>query len=315
MRLDDQSRHTQSLSDQSWHTRRLSGQEIPRLRRQAITLGVMIAVNVFINIVLYRLVERAVFYSPRVQSSACLRDEAGGGPGSSQNPLRSILKTSLCLHPDSQYNPPDRQGRLPGQSCPRVRNEPGTEDSSPWRDLQPHLRQTLCLHRELVTLDPDTANEAVILTEDGRRMIGTDRRHPWTDNPKRITYCPCVLGREGFTSGRHYWEVQVMQEGWVGQVGVTGETLLEGVAFTGGTPECRAWDVEWLHGGRFWALAFFPDLRSPPLKLGVYLDCEGGQLSLYNADTWEHLCTTNGTFTGGVHPYFLVIKGSDMRLV
>ncbi|XP_078510328.1 uncharacterized protein LOC144770010 [Lissotriton helveticus] len=209
--------------NQRWNQRRnqrrnptpsTGGQEIPRLMRQAIILGVLVAVNVFINIVLYRLVERAVFYSPRVQSCAGLPDEAGDGPGSSQNPPRSLLKTSLCLHPVSQYNLHDRQGRLPGQSCPRVRNELGTEDSSPWRDLQPHLRQTLCLHR---ALDPDTAHEDLILSENG--WTRTDRPQPRPDNPKRFTDRPAVRGRKGFTSGRHYWEVQ--EEGGWGQLEVT----------------------------------------------------------------------------------------------
>ncbi|XP_078510317.1 E3 ubiquitin-protein ligase TRIM39-like [Lissotriton helveticus] len=282
------------------------GEEIPRLRRQAITLGVMIAVNVFINIVLYRLVERAVFYSPRVQSCAGLQDEAGGGQRSSQNPQRSLLKTSLCLHPVSQDNLPDRQGRLPGQSCPRVRNEPETEDSSPWRDLQPHLRETLCLHKALVTLDPDTANEDVILSEDGRRVTRTD--------PRRTLHTS-VRGREGFTSGRHYWEVQVLQE-WEA-VGVAGEAL-RGGADTVELPECRGWGVPGTDGARRWSLVFSPSRvypRLPPLKLGLYLDYEGGRVSLYNADTLKHLCTFKHTFTGGLHPYFILGAQTELRLV
>ncbi|XP_078510318.1 butyrophilin subfamily 1 member A1-like [Lissotriton helveticus] len=307
--------------NQRWNQRRnqrrnptpsTGGQEIPRLMRQAIILGVLVAVNVFISIVLYRLVERAVFYSPRVQSCAGLPDEAGECPGSSQNPPRSLLKTSLCLHPVSQYNLHDRQGRLPGQSCPRVRNEPGTEDSSPWRDLQPHLRETLCLHRALVTLDPDTAHQGLILSEDGRRVTWTDRPQPLPDSPKRITDWPCVLGREGFTSGRYYWEVQ--DEGGWGYVGVTGGSLGRE------SMECHkgvAQDVMRIHGDQYWALSFTPPLVSPRpcLRLGLYLDYEGGRLSFYNADSWEHLCTSNGPFTGGVHPLFWVWGEADLRLV
>ncbi|XP_078510295.1 butyrophilin subfamily 1 member A1-like [Lissotriton helveticus] len=295
------------------------GREIPRLRRQAITLGVMVAVNVFINIVLYRLVERAVFYSPRVQSSAGLQDEAGECPGSSQNPPRSLLKTSLCLRPVSQDNLHDRQGRLPGQSCPRVRNEPGTEDSSSRRDLQPHLRETLCLHRALVTLDPDTVHQDLILSEDGRRVTGTDKpqRRPYTS--KRFHFSSCVLGRERFTSGRHYWEVQLLEggEGWWGYVGLAGE-LLEGGVGAGELPGGRGWSLLLKDGGRDWTLFFCPTLLSPgppPKNLGVYLDYEGGWLSFYNADTWEQLCTCNGTFVGGLHPYFWVGPGIDLRLV
>ncbi|XP_069075279.1 uncharacterized protein [Pleurodeles waltl] len=184
------------------------GPQIPRVRKQAIALGVMVAVTTFINIVLYRLVEREVFYRPRVQSCAGLQGQAGDGQGSSQNPPLSLLKTSLCLRtvspssvPVSQCNLHDRQGSLPGQSCPWVRNEPGTEDSSSWRDLQPHLRETLCLHKALVTLDPDTAHRSLTLSEDGRRVGWTDSAQPRPVNPKRFTGFPSVLGLEGFTSG------------------------------------------------------------------------------------------------------------------
>ncbi|XP_078534897.1 E3 ubiquitin-protein ligase TRIM39-like isoform X2 [Lissotriton helveticus] len=292
------------------------GREIPRLRTQVITLGVMVAVATFINIVLYRLVERHIFYSPRAQSCAGPREEAAGGPGSSQNAPVSLLKTSLCLHPVSQYNLHDRQGCLPGQSCPRVRTEPGTEDSSSWRDLQPHLRETLCLHKDLVTLDPDTANRDLALSEDERRVSSAKGPHSRpADSPKRFTGCFCVLGREGFTSGRHYWEVQVLQENML-YVGVAQESVKRKVGITGSFGK-GVWAVHRMDNGCYWALTSHPSPlypRQSPKKLGLYLDYEGGLLSLYNADTWELLYTFNDTFTEQVHPFFMVYS-SDLRLV
>ncbi|XP_069086061.1 E3 ubiquitin-protein ligase TRIM39-like [Pleurodeles waltl] len=290
------------------------GPQIPRVRKQAMALGVMVAVTTFINIVLYRLVEREVFYRPRVQSCAGLQDQAKDGQGSSQNPQLSLLKTSLCLRTVSQCNLHGRQGSLPGQSCPWVRN--GTEDSSSWRDLQPHLRETLCLHKALVTLDPDTAHRSLTLSEDGRRVGWTHSEQPLPDNPKRFTDVPCVLGREGFTSGRYYWEVQLLQEevGWA--VGVARESV-SGEGAIDESPEGGFWAVEW-YDGQYVALTSPPTPLSPrqlPLKLGLYLDYEGGRLSLYNADTWEHLCTFNDSFTGGLRPYFWLDEGAELRLV
>ncbi|XP_078534900.1 E3 ubiquitin-protein ligase TRIM39-like isoform X4 [Lissotriton helveticus] len=248
------------------------GREIPRLRTQVITLGVMVAVATFINIVLYRLV--------------------------------------------SQYNLHDRQGCLPGQSCPRVRTEPGTEDSSSWRDLQPHLRETLCLHKDLVTLDPDTANRDLALSEDERRVSSAKGPHSRpADSPKRFTGCFCVLGREGFTSGRHYWEVQVLQENML-YVGVAQESVKRKVGITGSFGK-GVWAVHRMDNGCYWALTSHPSPlypRQSPKKLGLYLDYEGGLLSLYNADTWELLYTFNDTFTEQVHPFFMVYS-SDLRLV
>ncbi|KAK6467703.1 erythroid membrane-associated protein-like isoform X1 [Huso huso] len=58
-----------------------------------------------------------------------------------------------------------------------------------------------------VTLDPDTASPSLTVSEDGSRVRFTgERSAEW----------PSVLGREGFSSGRHYWEVEVGEKGyWV----------------------------------------------------------------------------------------------------
>ncbi|XP_069083404.1 E3 ubiquitin-protein ligase TRIM58-like [Pleurodeles waltl] len=259
---------TRGTSDAASQER--GGREIPRVRKQAIALGVMVAVTTFLNIVLYRLVEREVFYRPRVQSCAGLQDQAGDDQGSSQNPPLSLLKTSLCLR------------------------------------------------TALVTLDADTAHRGLTLSEDGRRVGWTDRPQSRPDKPKRFIGFPCVLGWEEFTSGRHYWEVQLLQEvgGW--RVGVAGESVRrEGTMDD--SPEGGIWAVwRWGDYGQYVALYSPPTPLIPhqtPLKLGLYLDYGGGRLSVYNADTWEHLHTFNDSFTGWLRPYFWVNAGSDLRLV
>ncbi len=60
-----------------------------------------------------------------------------------------------------------------------------------------------------VTLDPDTALSYLILSDDGKQVRHGDIRHKLPDKPERFDPCPCVLGKEGFSSGRFYFEVQV----------------------------------------------------------------------------------------------------------
>ncbi|XP_059571071.1 butyrophilin subfamily 3 member A3 [Alligator mississippiensis] len=59
-----------------------------------------------------------------------------------------------------------------------------------------------------VTLDPDTANPYLVLSAVWRsvRREGTHQHLPYI--PKRFDIYSCVLGHEGFTWGRHCWEVE-----------------------------------------------------------------------------------------------------------
>ncbi|KAL0157549.1 hypothetical protein M9458_045625, partial [Cirrhinus mrigala] len=60
-----------------------------------------------------------------------------------------------------------------------------------------------------VTLDPDTANPRLILSDDGKQVSHGDTKQDVPENPKRFDISSCVLAKEGFSSGRFYYEVQV----------------------------------------------------------------------------------------------------------
>ncbi|XP_078497873.1 E3 ubiquitin-protein ligase TRIM39-like [Lissotriton helveticus] len=172
-------------------------------------------------------------------------------------------------------------------------------------------------YKVMVTLDPDTAHPALLLSKRGRRVrwTGTAQRLP--DTPKRFTSWPCVLGSEGFTSGRHYWEVQLLQEGVQWHVGVAAESVDRKRGFTW-SPEGGVWAVQGC-GGQYKALTSPETPLSPrekPLKLGVYLDYEGGRLSLYNAVSMELLYSfPQAPFTQRLFPYFCLWRGAELRLL
>ncbi|XP_058871397.1 E3 ubiquitin-protein ligase TRIM39-like [Acipenser ruthenus] len=143
-----------------------------------------------------------------------------------------------------------------------------------------------------VTLDPDTANPELILSTEGKRVRWGKTRQSLPDTPERFDSWECVLGRESFTSGRRYWQVQV--GGNTGcRLGVSRESAERKGVFSM-IPQRGYWTVEWWSGGGFIALTD-PETPLPrslkPQKLGVYLDYEEGQLSFYNVGTRSHIYT------------------------
>ncbi|XP_058871423.1 butyrophilin subfamily 1 member A1-like [Acipenser ruthenus] len=171
-----------------------------------------------------------------------------------------------------------------------------------------------------VTLDPDTAQPQLILSAEGKRVR---RGETWQDlphNPERFDDWSCVLGREGFTSGRHYWQVQVQGNKWW-RLGVSRESALRKGEFNT-TPQQGYWAVWWGNGdrGEFTALT---DPRTPlplslkPQKLGLYLDYEEGQLSFYNAETRSHIYTfTDMEFNPNekLYPFFYTYSETNLVL-
>ncbi|XP_072892833.1 E3 ubiquitin-protein ligase TRIM39-like [Hemitrygon akajei] len=182
------------------------------------------------------------------------------------------------------------------------------------------LRETLdAISRVSVTLDVETAHPYLEVSEDRKSVRRTGTRRNLPDTGKRFTFWDCVLGSEGFTSGRHYWEVEVTgnRGWWLGVAANSGER--KGLFSL--SPETGFWvirqdddvlyrdyDVTRVRPSPESRLAACPI----PGRVGVYLSYESGTVSFYNAETKSHLHTFTGNkFTGKLYPFFRTVDGNQ----
>ncbi|XP_038855442.1 E3 ubiquitin-protein ligase TRIM39-like [Salvelinus namaycush] len=156
-----------------------------------------------------------------------------------------------------------------------------------------------------VTLDPDTAHPGLILSEDRKQVRRGNIKQDLPDNPERFDTVHYVLGKEGFSSGRFYYEVQVKgKTGWI--LGVVRESInrKEKIYLN---PEDGCWTV-WLRYDGYKALSvpLVPlSLREKPQKVGVFVDYEEGRVCFYNVEARSHIYSFTGyTFTEKLYPYF-----------
>lgn len=157
-----------------------------------------------------------------------------------------------------------------------------------------------------VTLDPDTAHPKLILSENRKEVHHSDVALSLPDNPKRFYPGVSVLGKEGFSSGRFYYEVLVKgKTEW--DVGVG----LETVTRKGGNmlnPENGYWALGMRGDQRYWALSSTP-VSVPLLKklhrVGIYVDMECGQVFFYDVDAPSLIYAFTGySFSQRLFPYF-----------
>ncbi|RXN24632.1 E3 ubiquitin- ligase TRIM39-like protein [Labeo rohita] len=157
-----------------------------------------------------------------------------------------------------------------------------------------------------VTLDPDTAHPKLILPDDGKQVRCGDVKKNLPDNLKRFDSCVCVLGKEGFSSGRFYFEVQVKgKTEW--DLGVVRESINRKGKITA-SPIDGYWTVGLRYGFKYTARAgpsVSLSLRVKPQRVGVFVDYEEGLVSFYDVESSSHIYSYTGqSFTEKLYPLF-----------
>ncbi|XP_039650079.1 nuclear factor 7, brain-like [Perca fluviatilis] len=162
-----------------------------------------------------------------------------------------------------------------------------------------------------VILDPNTAAISLYLSDDltSVRQGDTDQKLP--DNPERYSRYADVLGSEGFSSGKHSWEVEVGDHPrWV--VGLAKESAdRKGKRYV--SPEDGIWCLS--HGSGKYTNGSGKSItvKKSLQRIRVQLDYEGGEVSFYNSEDKTHIYTHRDTFTEKLFPCFNIGQAGDAK--
>ncbi|XP_042306665.1 zinc finger protein RFP-like [Sceloporus undulatus] len=165
------------------------------------------------------------------------------------------------------------------------------------------------LWKEDIILDPDTAHPDLSLSKDHRsvRLLPSLQNLP--DNLERFDTSTCILAREGFITGKHWWEVEVEERGiWAVGVAVWSVKRKGPVSFC---PEEGIWAVGQLRGGHYQALATPKHhllLTRKLRKIRVTIDYENEQVAFLDPEMESPIFVFSSALFKGevVLPWFWV---------
>ncbi|XP_037395420.1 tripartite motif-containing protein 16-like [Pygocentrus nattereri] len=180
---------------------------------------------------------------------------------------------------------------------------------------EPKSREDFLLYSCELTLDPNTVNKYLRLSEGNRVVSYSETEQLYPDHPERFDVYQ-VLCRER-VSGCCYWEVE-----WSGGIYITvsyknisrkgdGSGCLFGYNDQSWSLYCSPSSYSFTHNFKATLIPVVP--RS--CRIGVYVDYSAGTLSFYSvSDTMTLLHRVHTTFTRSIYPGFYVCLGSTLKL-
>ncbi|KAK5616367.1 hypothetical protein CRENBAI_013126 [Crenichthys baileyi] len=201
---------------------------------------------------------------------------------------------------------------MAAESMMSLRGSRGTLRMSQWSLKDPKKMKHVSglkkarVYIEDVTLNPVTAYPFLILSEDRKQVKRGEKLQFFRNSHQRFDVWSCVIAKEGFNSGRHYWEVSVGEnKDW--KLGVVSESAQKKGLFD--MSPTNGYYAIWWSGSQLRALTAPPLTKvkghHPKLRqVGIFLDVEMGQVSFYNVKSGTEIYSfhTNTEFTERMFP-------------
>ncbi|XP_041853336.1 zinc-binding protein A33-like [Melanotaenia boesemani] len=155
-----------------------------------------------------------------------------------------------------------------------------------------------------VTLDPNTAHANLMFSQE-LTCVRYSSKQLLPDNPERFTSRLCVLGAEGFTSGKHSWTIEVGQ-GKEWYIGVARESIKrKSTIFL--NPAEGFWVIGMCSGNTLWAQTSSPTkliMKQKPEMITTELDYDKGKVVFINPADSTVIYMFKDKFTERMFPYF-----------
>ncbi|XP_040202997.1 E3 ubiquitin-protein ligase TRIM39-like [Rana temporaria] len=163
-----------------------------------------------------------------------------------------------------------------------------------------------------ILLDVNTANNNLHISDNRKTGSWSDRNQNRPETPERFERYYQVLSSQSFSSGRHYWEVDVGgTDGWI--VGMCYPSIDRRGRQSGIGNNNKSWGL-YKNGDQ---CSVIHDSKWIPLptklssnRVRIDLDYEAGRISFYDlCDPIRHLHTFTTTFTEPLHAGIWVARG------
>ncbi|XP_047676554.1 E3 ubiquitin/ISG15 ligase TRIM25-like [Tachysurus fulvidraco] len=179
---------------------------------------------------------------------------------------------------------------------------------------EPKSREDFLQYFCYLTLDPNTANHHLILSEKNRVVRRSETQQQYSDHPERFDSWTQVLCKES-VCGRCYWEVERSDDVYI-------SVSYKEISRKGRGDDCgfgcnsQSWSLEFFCSSvAFWHNNIETELRGPSSsRIGVYVDHSAGTLSFYSiSDTMRLLHRVHTTFTQPLYAGVWMSNNSSVR--